>query len=71
MEVKKIIGVGLIIAGAALFYAGFTATATEALTEWMTQHSPNLKGHYTAKELLLAWGGMLAGFGGLIGFGKK
>ena len=71
MGLRKIIGVGLIIAGAALFYSGYTADATEVLTGWITQHSPNLKDHYTAKELLLAWGGMLAGFGGLIGFGKK
>ena len=71
MELKKIIGVGLIIAGAALFYSAYTAGATEALTDWMTKNSPNLKEHYSAKELLLAWGGMLAGFGGLIGFRKR
>ena len=71
MEVKKIIGVGLIIAGAALFYSGFTADATDALTGWIGKNAPNLKGRYGAKELLLAWGGMLAGFGGLIGCGKK
>lgn len=71
MELKKMIGIVLFLVGATLFYAAFTVSATEALSEWMIRNVPSMKGQYSAKELLMAWGGMLAGFGGLIGFRKK
>jgi hypothetical protein len=70
MKLKQIIGGVLILAGIALFYSAFTETATEWLTDWVIRHVPHMKGQYSAKQLLLAWGGMLAGFGGLIGFRK-
>ena len=41
-----------------------------ALTDWIIRNVPHMKGQYSSKQLLLAWGGMLAGFGGLIGFRK-
>jgi hypothetical protein len=70
MKLKQIIGGVLILAGIILFYAAFTETATEWLTDWVTRHVPHMKGQYSAKQLLLAWGGMFAGFGGMIGFRK-
>ena len=71
MELRKMIGVVLFLAGATLFYAAFTVSATEALGEWIIVNVPSMKGQYSAKELLLAWGGMLAGLGGIIGLRKK
>ncbi|NVN90982.1 MAG: hypothetical protein HXX11_10305 [Desulfuromonadales bacterium] len=70
MEMKKIIGITLFLVGAALFYSAFTVGATEALGEWVIKNVPDLKGQYTPKQLLIAWGGLLAGLGGLIGFRK-
>jgi hypothetical protein len=70
MELKKVIGAIMIAAGVACFYSAFTVTATETLTDWMINHVPDLKGQYSAKQLLIAWGGMLAGLGGLLGFRK-
>jgi len=71
MGLKKMIGLALFLAGAALFYAAFTTSATEALTAWLIRNAPGMQGQYSAKELLMAWGGMLAGLGGLIGFRKE
>jgi len=71
MELKKIIGIVLFLTGAALFYAAFTVSATETLSEWIIRNVPSMQGKYSAKELLMAWGGMLAGLGGVIGFRKK
>jgi hypothetical protein len=71
MELKKTIGIVLFLAGATLFYAAYTVGATEALSEWMIRNVPNMKDQYSAKELLMAWGGMLAGLGGIIGLRKK
>ncbi len=71
MELKKIIGIILFLVGAAFFYSAFTVTATETLAEWMTRNVPDMKGQYSPKELLLAWGGLLAGLGGIIGFRKS
>lgn len=70
MEVKKTVGIILFLVGAALFYSAFTVGATEALGEWMVTNVPDLKGQYTPKEVLIAWGGLLAGLGGIIGFRK-
>jgi len=70
MELKKIIAIALFLVGAALFYSAYTASATEALSDWMIRNVPDMKGQYSAKDLLMAWGGMLAGFGGIIGFRK-
>lgn len=69
-KLKQVIGGIMILAGIVLFYFAFTETATEWLTEWIIKNAPYMKGQYSAKQLLLAWGGMLAGFGGLIGFRK-
>ena len=69
-RLKQVIGGALILAGIILFYAAFTDTATEWLTDWIIRNVPHMKGQYSSKQLLLAWGGMLAGFGGLIGFRK-
>jgi len=70
IRLKQVIGGVLILAGITLFYAAFTDTATEWLTDWIIRNVPHMKGQYSSKQLLLAWGGMLAGFGGLIGFRK-
>lgn len=70
MEAKKAIGIVLFLAGAALFYSAFTQGATQALGEWMSANVPDMKGRYSPRELLLAWGGLLAGLGGIIGFRK-
>lgn len=69
-RLKQVIGGVLILAGIVLFYSAFTETATQWLTDWVIKNVPDLKGQYSARQLLLAWGGMLAGFGGLIGFRK-
>ena len=69
-KLKQVIGGVLIVAGITLFYCAFTETATEWLTEWVVKNVPHMKGQYSSKQLLMAWGGMLAGFGGLIGFRK-
>ncbi|ABK99661.1 hypothetical protein [Pelobacter propionicus] len=71
MEMKKSVGIILFLVGAAFFYSAFTVTATEMLGEWMVDNVPDMKGQYTPKELLLAWGGLLAGLGGIIGFRKS
>jgi hypothetical protein len=71
MEMKKSVGIILFLVGAAFFYSAFTVTATEMLGEWMVGNVPDMKGQYTPKELLLAWGGLLAGLGGIIGFRKS
>lgn len=70
MELKKIIGIILFLVGAVFFYSAFTVSATEMLGEWMVGNVPDMKGQYSPKELLLAWGGLLAGLGGIIGFRK-
>lgn len=70
MEARKLIGIALFLAGAALFYSAFTTGATQALGEWMVKNVPDMK-QYTPKQLLLAWGGLLAGLGGVIGFGRQ
>ena len=69
-KLKQVIGGVLIVAGVTLFYSAFTDTATEWLNDWVSINVPHLKGQYSAKQLLIAWGGMLAGFGGLLGFRK-
>lgn len=71
MELKKIIGIILFLVGAAFFYSAFTVTATEMLGEWMAGNVPDMQAQYSPKELLLAWGGLLAGLGGIIGFRKS
>lgn len=71
MGLKKTIGLVLFLAGAALFYAAFTTSATEALSGWISRNAPGMQGQYGAKELLMAWGGMLAGLGGIIGFRRQ
>lgn len=71
MELKKIIGIMLFLVGAAFFYSAFTVSATEMLGEWMVRSVPDMVGKYSPKELLLAWGGLLAGLGGIIGFRKS
>lgn len=71
MEAKKAIGIVLFLTGAALFYSAFTQGATQALGEWINANAPDLKGQYSPRELLMAWGGLLAGLGGIIGFRKS
>jgi multisubunit Na+/H+ antiporter MnhB subunit len=63
MEVKKMIGGFLALSGAAIFYSAFTEGATEWLTNWIIQNAPHIKGKYSAKDLLIAWGGMMTGIG--------
>lgn len=63
MEVKKMIGGFLALAGVAVFYGAYTDGATEWLTNWIIQNAPHMKGKYSAQELLIAWGGLLAGIG--------
>lgn len=71
MELKKIFGIILFLVGAAFFYSAFTVTATEMLGEWMVRNVPDMVGQYHPKDLLLAWGGLLAGLGGIVGFRKS
>jgi hypothetical protein len=71
VELKKIIGIMLFLVGAAFFYSAFTATVTGMLGEWMVKNVPDMVAQYKPRELLLAWGGLLAGLGGIIGFRKS
>jgi len=63
MEVKKMIGGVLVAIGVATFYGGFTDSATEWLTNWIIQNAAHMKGKYSAKELMISWGGLMAGIG--------
>ena len=63
MEVRKMIGGVLVLIGVFSFYGAYTDSATEWLTSWIIQNASYMKGKYSAHELMLAWGGMLAGIG--------
>ena len=63
MEVRKMIGGVLVALGVVTFYGAYTDGATEWLTNWIILNAPHLKGKYSAHELMIAWGGMLAGIG--------
>jgi hypothetical protein len=63
MEVRKIIGGVLVFFGVVSFYGAYTDGATEWLTNWIIQNASHMKGKYSAQELMIAWGGMLAGIG--------
>jgi len=63
MGAKKLVGCIIALIGAGLFYAAFTVTATEWLGDWVSSNAPSVKEQYTPKEIMIAWGGMLAGIG--------
>ncbi len=63
MEVRKMIGGILVAIGVVTFYGAYTDGATEWLTDWIIQNAPNMKGKYSAQELMISWGGLMAGLG--------
>lgn len=63
MEVKKIIGGILVALGVVTFYGAYTDGATAWLMDWIIRNAPHMKGKYSAQELMIAWGGMMAGIG--------
>jgi len=63
MEVKKMIGGILVAIGVVTFYGAYTDGATEWLTNWIIQNAPHMKGKYSAQELMISWGGLMAGIG--------
>ncbi len=70
MGAKKLAGCIIALIGAGLFYAAFTVTATEWLGSWVSSNASSVSDQYTPKEILIAWGGMLAGIGVMM-FSRK